>query len=267
MKQKLPLVLGIVFVLFLVIIISIYMYSVSLSDNLALKSNLRELTTLENIESFKESIDTSANVVSIIGGQEASTPTTEKLSIEVNTTNDKALVTNSQNQTLELNLNQYKEQFTPIKDFAVWEKLIDEGNYKLEDATLEGEDVWKYTIKNEAVTNDYLMTVAPSLETQIKGMFMLQGLEAKDIEVKFEGDTEFVIYVGKSDYEMKSATVTADSDVMLTLTVVMSGQEIPAEVKIQDFTVNFGVSDYELKGTAKSLPRNPLFLWIGSLMM
>lgn len=265
MKKKALLAVSGTLVVILLALVGLFLYTNSQKEKLALRSNLKELVYLENLENYKEEISTSSNIILDIAGNEQTIPATDKYSIEVDVLGDKAVVTNMANESQTITIEEYKAMFSPVNDYDIWEEIINDGDFTAGDTTYMDMDAWEFTINDKRITDDYLNTLKTSFATQLTPLFLAQGIEVESTDVIFHGDLEFVIIIDKEEYQLRYAKVTASEDILVGVNATLEGQSLPISVNVNDFAAEFTVSEFELGGLAASLPMNPVTLWLGSM--
>ncbi|MDQ6985314.1 MAG: hypothetical protein Q9M91_01630 [Candidatus Dojkabacteria bacterium] len=297
-----------------------YFYASSNVETNALKANLKELETSE-YTSILEATQTVTAETSVSfplflpeAISEETVSTTKYVAhIEADKASKVSIDENGDEisgSKKEDDIATFVEEDSPIKSYATWENLINDGKYELKETKFNGEDVWAFQMEDETLTEEYLPPLLKGFSEATDSFDLgIDGVQIASATPVYEGSFIFDIYVGKDDYVLKqvngamtddvrfeieyegpgidqtyaafeqinaaieqgaidpNAEIDAQTEYVLALLQSFDG-DIPepvATITLSDVTIEFAIDKFELKD-GKSMPTNPLALWIAMLI-
>lgn len=265
----------------LLLIAGIFIYTSSQKEKNILKVNLLYLDTYDNTD-YLALKDTEEAKITTNMPFNLDEPVTVETEPTITTTiadisNDKITVTNESTQEIETyTVDEYIDEYPFMNDYNLWADVIDAGKYKVEDAQLDGKSMWKYTLDDASLTNDFIELLKISFEEGFsEGNNKEEGMQVENLQVEFEGKLTYEIFISKDDYKIKEVIVTADkpftatcefagSDVDTMLAYYKSiGKNIQSAqvtVTMENMKLTEEIQELRLKN-GKSISKNPVLLF------
>lgn len=274
-----------------------YFYASSQEENLAIELAVEELISLEHTKSVEiTGLTTGTTEVYLpsllTGSAEASAipqvvENNEESVVSIDVENEEVTIVYADGTEEVMTLEEYNAENNPLAaNTDTWQSFIDNDNYTLEDTTLNGKAVWKYTFQDDAIDQTMVDLVQRSVESE--GLPVMEGLTLgfSNVETTFDGDFVVEFFINQEDYNVLLVSYYTEDDLIVNYELSGDALAVLADLAAQNaqaqgatvdpstlspagqftfkgFRVDSTFDNIELKD-GFSAPSNALMLLVGS---